>query len=395
MAARSVLLTSLAIVALWLTACGGGAGSGGSSAGVVPVPSATVGALAAPATSSPLASGTMSGFSGAFDVRGVANALARSQRADGAIPYTATNVNPYFANIAATGVARTGANFASVRNWIAWYVARGREGNPWGIPGAVTDYTILNSGALQSTGSADSIDAYAATFLTLVSTAWQYGDTETRAYVQSIRGDVERIASSIDAVTDSDGLTWALPTYRIKYVTDASEVYAGLNDLAVLRAGAFGDVAGSLAAGQRAATLRATILATYWNDARGTFAVAVDARGVPTLPDLAVWSDAMTQLAPILHGVIAPSSITARGIYDRFNAAFPTWTALTKPDAYPWSSVAYVALLMNDAARANAYRGAVQAGYAPAFAYPWYCAESGWYLRVVDGLIAPQTIAAD
>ena len=278
---------------------------------------------------------------------------------------------------------------------MAWYVLRSRDANPWGIAGAITDYTILGSGALQSTNTADSIDSYAATFLTLAATAWEYGDADTRAYVQSIRADVERIASAIDAVTDADGLTWALPTYRFKYVMDASEVYAGLNDLATLRSSVYGDIAGSVAASQRAATLRAAIVATYWSDARGTFAVALDQHGALTLPVAGVWADAMTQLAPILHGVLAPSSPTARGIYDRFNAAFPAWPSLSKPDQYPWTSVAFVALQMNDAARAGAYRSAAQAGFAPSYAYPWYCAESGWYLRVVDGLIAPQTVAAD
>jgi hypothetical protein len=323
------------------------------------------------------------------------NALVKSQRSDGAIPYTASVVNPYFANIAATGAARTNASGTSVQKYIAWYIARSKDANPWGIAGAITDYTILGNGSLQSAGNADSIDSYAATFLTLVATTWQYGDATARSYVQSIHADVERIASAIDAVTDTDGLSWALPSYRVKYLMDASEVYAGLNDLATLRAGAYNDLAGSLAASQRAATLRAAILTTYWNDARGTFVTAIDDTGAQTLPKAGDWQDAMVQLAPILHGVIAPSSSMATGIYARFNAAFPNWTALSKPDEYPWTSVAFVALQMNDTARASAYRSAADAGFAPSFAYPWYCAETGWYLRVLDGLIAPQTVAAD
>ena len=58
-------------------------------------------------------------------------------------------------------------------------------------------------------------------------------------------------------------------------------------------------------------------------------------------------------------------------------------------------SVAFVALQMNDVARASAYRSAVDAAYPGTYPYPWYCAESGWYLRVIDGLLAPQTVAAD
>ncbi len=361
-----------------LLACSGGGGG---------VPPAQTIAAGASSTSAP-------SLLAVSDFQGVASTLSTSQRADGAIPYTSTSVNPYFANIAATGAARTASDLATVRQWIGWYVQRSRDPNPWGIAGAITDYAILADGTLRSTGAADSVDSYAATFVTLVSTAWQYGDAATRAYVQGLRPDIERIAAAVDAVTDVDGLTWALPTYHTKYVMDAAEVYAGLNDLAVLRAAAFGDLAGSLAAAQHAATLRAAILAEFWSDARGTFAVGIDGAGTPALPDPASWYDTMAQLAPILHGVIAPSSTTAAGIYGRFNAAFPGWTSLSKPDQYPWASVAFVALQMNDVARATAYRGAVDATFTK-FSYPWYCAESGWYLRVLEGIFAPQSIAAD
>src|ERR1700677_810458 len=232
MRARSARLLSAALVAVVLSACGGG---GGGAGGIAPAQQA---ATSAAATSAP-------GMGvNAADFARVATTLSLSQRADGAIPYTATIVSPYFANIAATGAARTGSDLTAVQQWIAWYVLRSRDPNPWGIAGAISDYAILPNGTLQSTGSADSVDSYAATFLTLVSTAWQDGDANLRAYVQSIHSDVERIASALDAVTDTDGLTWALPTYHMKYVLDASEVYAGYRDLAILRLGAYDDVAG-------------------------------------------------------------------------------------------------------------------------------------------------------
>lgn len=329
----------------------------------------------------------------ASDAVRVAAVLGASQRSDGAIPYTATMVNPYFANIAATGALQSGATGTNIRAWMAWYVARTHDPNPWGIAGAITDYAIRADGTLQSTGSADSVDSYAATFLTLVANAWQHGDAATQAYVLTIRADVERIASAIDAVSDTDGLTWALPTYRFKYLMDQTEVFEGLTDLATLRTAAYGDVAGALAARTQAATIQSAIANEYWSAARNTFAVAIDANGVSTLPDLTDWSDQMAQLAPILHGVIDPSSSVALGVYGRFNAAFPAWTALIKPDEYPWASTAFVALKMNDTMRAAAYRAAADAQYGPAYAYPWYCAESGWYLRTLDGIAAPQTIA--
>jgi hypothetical protein len=387
-----VQLSSMMLSIAVLSSCSGGGGSVPAAVTVPSAPPANAGSI------SNSSNGTVANpatTSNPADVQSLASALASSQRPDGAIPYTSTSINPYFANIAATGAARTGLDGANVRQWIAWYITRSHDANPWGIPGAITDYTIAKNGTLQTTGSADSLDSYAATFLTLVATAWKFGDATGRSYVQSIESDVNRIASVIDAVTDTDGLTWALPTYHMKYVMDASEVYAGLNDLATLRGSAYGDAAGALAASQHAATIRAAILNSYWSDARGNFAVAIDANGVLTLPAPGVWADAMTQLAPILHGVLAPSSSTAAGIYSRFNAAFPSWTSLVKSDEYPWASVAFVALMMNDSTRAVAYRSAVDARYLPNFAYPWYCAETGWYLRVLDGIIAPQTVASD
>jgi len=386
MCARLGQLLSATVIAVALSGCGGGGVNNAGS--VAPQTLATTAAASSSGS-------TASNAPSVTDFQRVASMLAAGQRSDGAIPYTATAVNPYFANIAATGAARTGTDLAGVRQWIAWYVLRSRDANPWGIAGAITDYTILANGTLQSTGSADSVDAYAATFLTLVSTAWQYGDAATRTYVQGLQTDVERIAAAIDAVTDVDGLTWALPTYRTKYLMDATEVYAGYNDLAVLRSGAYGDAAGALGASQRAAALRAAIVRTFWSSGRAAFATELDANGTLSWPQAGVWEDAMAQLAPILHGVIAPSSSTAAGVYASFNAAFPSWTSLVKPDQYPWASVAFVALEMNDAARAAAYRSAADAAYSPQFAYPWYCAETGWYLRLIDGIVAPQTVAAD
>lgn len=328
------------------------------------------------------------------DLSGVAQSLAQQQRSDGAILYTSTQVNPYFANIAAIGAVHGGIDLPNVRRWMQWYVARSADPNPWSVPGAITNYSVAAGGALQSTGEADSIDAYAATFLSLAAAAWQEGDASLRAYVAGIGPDIERIAAAVAAVSDADGLTWALPTYRIKYLMDNSEVYHGLLDLATLRTQAFGDIAGGLRATTQAQQIQAKIGTTFWDGGRGAFAVALDASGGKTWPVAGDWQGATAQLFPILHGVVAPSSVSAQTAYARFSSAFPGWPMLQKPDEYPWVSVAFVALKMNDLGRANTYAGTIQQRFVPGFAYPWYCAESGWYVRLLLGLEAPQTIAS-
>jgi hypothetical protein len=324
----------------------------------------------------------------------VAQNLAEQQRTDGAILYTSTRVDPYFANIAAIGALRGGEDRQNTLRWMQWYVARSKDPNPWAIPGAITDYDVRADGTLHTSGEADSVDSYAATFISLAATAWREGDAPLRAYVAASRADIERIASAIDAVSDNDGLTWALPAYRLKYLMDNSEVYRGLVDLATLRLQAFGDPAGAARASSHALRVQAAIKTRYWDVKRGLFALALDETGAKVWPKPGDWmEDGTSQLFPILHGVIDPTSREAQIAYRRFTEAFPSWPLLDKPDPFPWASVAFVALQMNDVDRASAYASAVQKRYAPGFAYPWYCAESGWYLRVLLGLEVRQSVA--
>ena len=328
------------------------------------------------------------------ELLGVAQNLAQQQRADGAILYTSTRVDPYFANIAAIGALRGGLDQLDVKRWMQWYVAHSSDPNPWRIPGAITDYDVSAGGALRTSGEADSVDSYAATFISLAATAWRLGDPSLRGYVAGSRADIERIASAMDAVSDRDGLTWALPNYRLKYLMDNSELYRGLVDLATLRAHAFGDLAGAARASSHALRVQAAIRTRYWDAKSGLFALALDEAGAKVWPKSGDFmEDGTSQLFPILHGVIEPTSSQAQIAYSRFSATFPNWPVLEKPDVFPWASVAFVALQMNDVNRARTFANTVQQRYAPAFTYPWYCAESGWYVRVLLGLDAPQTVA--
>jgi len=374
-----VRLLGTVCMASILAACGGG-GGGASSA------------LPAPGPATPSANGANGPSVNAVQL--VASNLAGQQRADGAILYTSTMVEPYYANIAAMGALHSGVDFTNVQHWMQWYIAHSNAGNQWSIPGAITDYNVASNGSLSSTGSADSVDSYAATFISLAAAAWRGGNEQLQNYVAGSRGNIELIASAMDAVTDADGLTWATPTYRLKYVMDNSEVYQGLLDLAFLRAQVFGDVAGAALASAHAQQVQAAITAELWDPTRNQFAVALDNEGMLTWPQAGNWYDATTQLWPILHGAISPTSQPAQTAYSKFSSAFPGWPILQKPDPFPWVSVAFVALQMNDVSRATTYANTVQQTYAPGFAYPWYCAESGWYLRLLLGLTAPATVAS-
>ena len=139
----------------------------------------------------------------------------------GSAPY---QIEPYFANYGAMGLSRaallTGnASYASAAwNWLTWYSAHEDKN------GFVTDYTISATGTATSTGTMDSTDAYAGTFLSAVGMAYPTNPARATTILAGIHGAINAIL----ATEDSDGLTWATPSYHVKYLMDNGEVYDGL-----------------------------------------------------------------------------------------------------------------------------------------------------------------------
>jgi hypothetical protein len=86
-----------------------------------------------------------------------------------------------------------------------------------------------------------------------------------------------------------------------------------------------------------------------------------------------------------VNGVILPTSTNATQLYATFNTNWPNWTSLDFPDTFPWAVISGAAGLMGDTTRVNSYITTIQTKYVnttPAFQSPWYCAESGWFIRV-------------
>ena len=75
--------------------------------------------------------------------------------------------NPYFSNQAVSGLLQTGAadSLVVAANWIGWYL---KNINP---DGSIDNFNYDANGNQTSTGTPDSVDAYAGTFLSVL---WQY-----------------------------------------------------------------------------------------------------------------------------------------------------------------------------------------------------------------------------
>jgi len=103
---------------------------------------------------------------------------------------------PYRANLAATGLARATLATGNPRyvdgawRWLDWYQAHE------GPTGAVTDYQVVGGGE-RSTGTEDSTNAYAETFLSAVEAAHVADPGATR--LTALQGGLAGAVRAIEA----------------------------------------------------------------------------------------------------------------------------------------------------------------------------------------------------
>jgi hypothetical protein len=319
--------------------------------------------------------------------------LATEQLSDGGILYTSTEIEPYFANLAATGWLEDRTKIPQVEAWMSWYIAHLNWPDRWGEYGTVYDYSV-NGVTETSLGTFDSADSYAATFLSLAEALWNTGDTGAQSFIKETIGEytLNVVGNVITNLQQRNGLVYAMPTDQVEYLMDNSEDYSGLMDFARLAAQAWGDANAASWYTAHAHAIRAGIQSVLYIRASGLYRPHAGSNA----PDLQTWyPDSVAQLYPMVQGVIAPGSPHARNVYAAFNQAWPGWMDLSFnfQDKFPWVIVAYAALLALDNTRVDQYIDTIQNRYMladPMFPWPWYDAEAGWFMRVNAGISARQ-----
>lgn len=308
---------------------------------------------------------------------------------DGAILYTSTEIVPYYSNLAAIGLTKTPIHYPQVKAWMEWYINHLNRPDKWGLYCTVYDYNV--SGTTETpTNDADSTDSYAATFVSLAWAYWQTGDAGAQAYIRTLRPQLDCIGRVMVQTQQSNGLTWAKPDYQIQYLMDNCEVYKGLSDLAKLLQYAFHDSAGRDWYNTYASNELKGIQSVLWDSVHRDYLTYVGAP--PT--DWKVWyPDSTAQLFPVLNRVLDPSDSRAEHLYATFNMNWQSWTSLKFPDSFPWALISGAAALMSDTARVNDYIVTIQSKYVDAdFPWPWYCAESGWFIRVNNYMLGKRPL---
>ena len=181
-------------------------------------------------------------------------------------------IAPYFAHFAALALLAAherGPNPGDLRRaerWLAWCAKHQAPDGYW------TDFEGT-AAAYRDTGKVDAWDSSAALFLRVAEGARRAGGTVTPDTLAA----AQRALACLEKVTDADGLTWAKPDYRMKYLMDNVEVVAGLQAAAALFAAAGRAGQARQAADQAGQAARR--LPEFWQAEEGSFAFARRADG--------------------------------------------------------------------------------------------------------------------
>lgn len=315
--------------------------------------------------------------------------LKTQQLSDGAIQYSGTEIEPYFANLGAIGWLSDPAKIPQVEAWMQWYISHFNWPDYNGLYGTVYDYNLSGS-TETSTGKYDSADSYAATFLSLAETLWNTGDAGAQTFIKTTIGeyDFNVVGNVITLLQQKNGLVIAMPDYPVEYLMDNSEDYRGLMDFANLATQAWGDTATTTYYKTAAAGIQSGIQNVLFISSSGLYHTSAGS----AVPNLSTWyPDSVGQLYPITNGVIAPSSSQAKNLYETFNSAWPGWPQLSfnSQDSFPWCVVGYAGYLMGDTTNTNSYLLSIENKYvnaAPPFPWPFYTAEGGWFMRTNAGM---------
>jgi len=273
-------------------------------------------------------------------------------------------VNPYFANFAALALLTDPPSRPLVRRYLDWYV-RHLESD-----GIIRDYDYTAG----KTSGPDSADAYAGTFLLL---AARYHRLDDGNWTRQNLPALKKVGRVITRLMDTDGLTFALPTYRVKYLMDNCEAWRGLADFAGLLAELGDDRASYFA--QRAAALREGIERVLWDPRRTAYHPYRAGLRRPKVNWQRYYPDATCQLFPSLYGLIEPAGARAAHLYRTFNRYQPDWSRIRPPD-FPWVILAYWAARQGDEERAREKLLFVQQAYVDASAGAWHCAEAAFFV---------------
>ncbi|NLA76166.1 MAG: hypothetical protein GX846_11965, partial [Deltaproteobacteria bacterium] len=334
--------------------------------------------------------------------------LAELQLSNGALPFRAAEngpaaIIPYFSCITALALLEEGPDgikyAEAVKRYFDWHNAHlnNAASDRHGVSGTIYNYSVeVSNGIVQSEETEqkyDSTDSYAALFLIAL---WEYYNKtgDTKLLVERYQ-NINDVINAMIYTVDTDGLSFAKPGSRVKYLMDNAEVYQGLSSAINLLKKVFlphyhegtpehTGASEVLAHLQEIKDKQADSFAKLlWNDTEQRYEVGIDKAGEPlAFKDwTCFYPDAVAQLFPIIYKVIETESEQAQYLYHTFGEHFE-WGKLEHFEnghaSFYWGLTAYCGALMGDEERVLSYLDCYLQKVPPDYRYPAYNADVAW-----------------
>ena len=312
-----------------------------------------------------------------------------------------SKITAYFANISSRALLKkpTAENVAAVKKYMIWYMGKlnGNTNTVTGgveIPGSVYDYYAPDE---TTKGAYDSVDSYAATFLSLakefaqlsaINKDWLAGYSAQLNLIGSAMekciDDTENNIPTPFTPDDNDGLSVDSYVHGAKYTMDNAEVNEGLKSMIWLQTNVLGGAKTThfqtlLANNTNAIESQLWRGDRYnWNDD--------GSMGASNSNWTNFYADATCQLYPGLFGAIDPFSDRANLLYTKFNVYYPNWSSgVIYSGVYPWAVICYAGATINDKTRVDEYINHIltlnKAGKQKDY---WYNAEAAFVILAAD-----------
>ena len=320
--------------------------------------------------------------------------ILRNQLPDGAICYgpwdplkEGQSVVPYFSNLAVLGLLSGPVTYEDIlgaQAYISWYLdhLNTPETDPANGDGTIWDHvTALENGVIStvSTGKADSVDSYAATFL---AAAGQLTEVWSSELLEQRSQDLFRVIDALLRTISQDGLSQVSMTNETHYLMDNCEVYAGLLGAEKLLGQLEPEGDRLLRVVNARKDLALALETELWSERMGCYYVGSLGDNPVDPQEGSFYPHDTAQLFPICWGLIEPESPRAQMLYDRFCNLW-VWQELehmeTGESHFYWCMLAYAAAKMGDGQRLGTfletYYGRIQQ---EGRGYPLYIGETGW-----------------
>ncbi|MDP8223306.1 MAG: hypothetical protein P9L99_08105 [Candidatus Lernaella stagnicola] len=233
------------------------------------------------------------------------------------IDYGCMWIVPYFHDIMAIYSLRHKQHLPEVKAYIDWVFAHLNAEDRWGISGTIFDYVICCDGTEIPTLQYDSADGYAGQFLMLLDE--YHRRTRDTDYIVRHKKAIFDVAYVLLHLQDErDGLAIAMIGYPVKYTMDNSEGYGGLAAFCELarRVGWGSEIEDYTDARDE---MKKGILSYLYDPERRNFRWALDNKNEPQASSWdKFYPDALSQIFPILYGVIASDSPLAKELWREY-----------------------------------------------------------------------------